>query len=153
DPATIERDSFRSELGVSPETPLVGLIAHFYPPMHGLQAPLSTRGVGLKGQETFLAAARIVVRRFPDARFVLVGAGFHARGERYRLRLIEICRVDGFLDKVLFTGYRSDLPRVLGSFDVAVQCPLTEGLGGSIEALLMERPTVVTNIGGLPEAV
>jgi glycosyltransferase involved in cell wall biosynthesis len=34
-----------------------------------------------------------------------------------------------------------------------VQCPLTETLGGTIEALLMERPTVATRVGGIPESV
>jgi glycosyltransferase involved in cell wall biosynthesis len=34
-----------------------------------------------------------------------------------------------------------------------VQCPLSETLGGTIEALLMERPTVGTRVGGIPESV
>jgi glycosyltransferase involved in cell wall biosynthesis len=36
---------------------------------------------------------------------------------------------------------------------VAVQCSLTENLGGTIEALLMERPVVATRVGGMPESV
>ena len=133
--------------------PLVGLVAHFYPPMRGPQAPRATHGVGLKGHDTFLAAARFVARRFPDARFVLVGEGSNELGERYRQSLIESCRADGFIDRVFFPGHRHDLQRVLASFDVAVQCALTEGLGGTIEALMMERPTVATRVGGMPEAV
>jgi glycosyltransferase involved in cell wall biosynthesis len=153
DPSAIDRDAFRRELGVPPEAPLVGLVAHFYPPMRGPQAPRATRGLGLKGQDVFLAAARIVAGHFPEARFVLVGSGFNELGERYRRSLIERCRADGFLDKVFFPGHRDDLARVLASFDVAVQCSLTEGLGGTIEALLMERPTVATRVGGMSEAV
>jgi glycosyltransferase involved in cell wall biosynthesis len=153
EPATVDRQAFRRELGVSSGTPLVGLVAHFYPPMRGPQAPRATRGVGLKGHDTFLAAARIVARRFPEARFVLVGDGANELGERYRQSLIESCRADGFIENVFFTGYRDDLQRVLVSFDVAVQCSLTEGLGGTIEALMMERPTVATRVGGMPEAV
>ena len=153
EPATVDREAFRRELGISSHTPLVGLVAHFYPPMRGLQAPRATRGVGLKGHETFLAAARIVARRFPEARFVLVGNGANALGETYRRSLIESCCADGFIEKVFFPGYRHDLQRVLVSFDVAVQCSLTEGLGGTVEALLMERPTVASRVGGMPEAV
>ena len=153
EPATVDREAFRRELGISSHTPLVGLVAHFYPPMRGLQAPRATRGVGLKGHETFLAAARIVAGRFPEARFVLVGNGVNALGEKYRRSLIESCRADGFIERVFFPGYRHDLQRVLISFDVAVQCSLTEGLGGTIEALLMERPTVASRVGGMPEAV
>ncbi len=153
DPAAVDGEGFRRELGVAPGTPLVGLVAHFYPPMRGPQAPRATHGVGLKGHDVFLAAARIVARRFPEARFVLVGEGFNALGERYRQSLIESCRADGFIEKVRFSDHRRDIQRVLASFDVAVQCSLTEGLGGTIEALLMERPTVATRVGGMPEAV
>jgi glycosyltransferase involved in cell wall biosynthesis len=153
DPAAADREALRRELGIPADAPVVGLVAHFYPPMHGPQAPRNTRGVGLKGHDTFLAAARIVARRFPDARFVLVGSGSNDLGERYRQSLIDDCRADGFIERVFFPGHRTDLQRVLVSFDVAVQCSLTECLGGTIEALLMERPTVVTNVGGMPEAV
>jgi glycosyltransferase involved in cell wall biosynthesis len=153
DPAAEDQLAFRRELGIADDTPLVGLVAHFYPPMRGPQAPQATRGVGLKGHDTFLDAARIVARRFPEARFVLVGSGSNDLGERYRQSLIESCRADGFIEKVFFVNHRHDLQRVLVSFDVAVQCALTECLGGTVEALLMERPTVATRVGGMPEAV
>lgn len=153
DPAAVDAERFRRELGVAPGTPLVGLVAHFYPPMRGPQAPRATQGVGLKGHDVFLDAARLVARRVPQARFVLVGEGFNELGERYRQSLIERCRADGLIERVYFADHRSDIQRVLASFDVAVQCSLTEGLGGTIEALLMERPTVATFVGGMPEAV
>jgi glycosyltransferase involved in cell wall biosynthesis len=153
DPAAVDGQAFRRELGLSADTPLVGLIAHFYPPMCGPQAPRVTQGIGHKGHDTFLAAARIVAREFPEARFVLVGDGVNELGRRYRQSLIDSCRADGFADNVFFPGHRHDLQRVLVSFDVAVQCSLSEGLGGAIEALLLERPTVTTSVGGMPEAV
>src|SRR5207244_11638142 len=49
--------------------------------------------------------------------------------------------------------YRTDLHTVSISFDVAFYCSLTECLGGTIEALLMEPPTVASRVGGMPEAV
>jgi glycosyltransferase involved in cell wall biosynthesis len=153
DPARIDAMSFRRDLGIPAGVPLVGLVAHFYPPTRGPQTPPATRGVSLKGHDVFLAAAKMVAERFPGAKFVLVGSGSNARGEEYRQSLIEMCRVEGLADRVLFTGHRNDIAEVLASFDVAVQCSWTEGLGGTIEALLMERPTVATEVGGMPEAV
>ena len=152
-PAAIDRNAFRRELGISSDTPLVGLVAHFYPPMRGRQAPPSTRGRSIKGQETFVEAARIVARHIPDARFVLVGSGFNPLGEQFRQSLIDSCRADGLIEKIFFPGHRRDLEQVLVSLDVAVQCPHSECLGGTVEALLMERPFVGTNVGGIPEAV
>jgi glycosyltransferase involved in cell wall biosynthesis len=153
DPARTDAMAFRRDLGVGADVPLVGLVAHFYPPMRGPQAPPATRGVGLKGHDHFLAAARIVAKRFPEARFVLVGGGSNARGEEYRQSLIDACRADGFDARAFFPGHRYDIAEVLRSFDVAVQCALTETLGGTVEALLMERPLVATRVGGMPEAV
>ena len=153
DPAKTDAMSFRRDLGIAADVPLVGIVAHFYPPMHGPQQPPASRGVGLKGHNHFLAAARIVAKRFPDARFVLVGNGSNARGEEYRRSLIEACRADGFDSRVYFPGHRYDIAEVLASFDVAVQCALTETLGGTVEALLMERPLVATAVGGMPESV
>jgi glycosyltransferase involved in cell wall biosynthesis len=153
DPSTVDATSFRRDLGIAPDVPLVGLVAHFYPPMRGPQAPLITRGVDLKGHDHFLAAARIVAKRFPEARFVLVGNGSNALGEEYRKSLIDACRADGFDSRVFFPGHRDDIAEVLASLDVAVQCPLSETLGGTIEALLMERPIVGTRVGGIPESV
>jgi glycosyltransferase involved in cell wall biosynthesis len=153
DPSTVDATSFRRDLGIGPDVPLIGLVAHFYPPMRGPQAPPITRGVDLKGHDHFLSAARIVAKRFPEARFVLVGNGSNALGEAYRQSLIDACRADGFDSRVFFPGHRYDIAEVLASFDVAVQCPLSETLGGTIEALLMQRPTVGTRAGGIPESV
>lgn len=154
DPARVDGGAFRRELGIAADVPLVGLVAQFYPPIRGPQVPEATQGVGLKGHEHFLGAARLLAARFPDARFVLAGNGSNARGEEYRQSLIDATRADETLrDRVLFTGHRADVPQILAALDVAVQCSLTENLGGTIEALLMERPMVATAVGGMPEAV
>lgn len=153
DPRKVDALAFRRDLGVGTDVPLVGLVAHFYPPMRGVHAPPGTRGVDVKGHDHFLSAARIVARRFPEARFVLVGAGSNAAGEAYRQSLIAWCRSDGFEAHVLFPGHRNDIAEVLVAFDVAIQCAISESLGGTIEALLMERPLVATEVGGMPESV
>jgi hypothetical protein len=54
---------------------------------------------------------------------------------------------------VIFTGMRHDIPDVLAGSDVAVQCSRSENLGGSVEALLMARPTVASAVGGLVDTV
>jgi glycosyltransferase involved in cell wall biosynthesis len=150
DPARTGLGTLRNDFGIAPDAPLVGLVAHFYPPMRGPQQPRNVRGVGLKGQDDFIAAARIVLQRIPDARFVLVGAGPNARGEEYRQSLMRAHQDE---PRIFFAGHRYDIANVLASFDVAVQCALTETLGGTVEALLMERPLVATAVGGMPEAV
>lgn len=151
DPLRADRFKLRRELGIADDVPLVGLIAHFYPPTRGPQTPPGTRGIGLKGHEFFLEAARIVTQRFPEARFVLVGDGSNELGERFREALIAQSADLG--DRVIFTGHRRDIVDTIAALDIAVQCSLTEGLGGTIQALMMERATIATRVGGMPEAV
>ena len=54
---------------------------------------------------------------------------------------------------MIFTGFRTDIPAILRALDVAVQPSLSENLGGTIEALLMQCPTVATRVGGMVDAV
>jgi glycosyltransferase involved in cell wall biosynthesis len=149
DPSRADPAAARRALGIADGAPLVALVAHFYPPMRGAQTPLHTMGRGPKGHEDFLAAAQIVAERFPEARFVIAGNGVVAAGEAYRRHLMEGCTND----RVLFAGHVDDVVSLLAAADVAVQCSLTENLGGTIEALLMERPVVATRVGGMPESV
>jgi len=154
DPALADGPAARRDLVIADDAPLVALVAHFYPPTRGVQTPLHTMGRGLKGHEDFLEAARTIASRLPAARFVLAGEGVMDAGAKYRQRLMDQCRGDDLLrDRVLFVGNYRDVPSLLAATDVAVQCSLTENLGGTIEALLMERPVVATRVGGMPEAV
>ncbi len=45
------------------------------------------------------------------------------------------------------------MPQSYRDLDVCVQPSLNENLGGTIELLLMECPTVATRVGGLPDSV
>ncbi len=149
DPSRADPVGARQALGIGPGDRLITLVAHFYPPTFGTQTAPHTAGRGLKGQEDFLAAARIVQQRFPEAWFVLAGSGLIESGEKYRHDLI--ARFASA--RIVFPGHVSDVPSLLAASDVAVQCSLTENLGGTIEALLMERPVVATRVGGMPESV
>ena len=153
DPAIADGRRVRTELGIAAAAPVVGLVAYFYPPRTDWETPPHIRGRGMKGHEDFLAAARLVQDRHPHVRFLLVGAGWGAAGERYRQQLMDSVTADGLSDSILFTGHRDDVRDVLAAMDVAVQCSLSENYGGTIESLLMRRPTVATRVGGMPETV
>lgn len=152
DPERAEPHRVRRELGVD-EAPLVGLVAYFYAPEDGPLTPRDLRRCALKGHEFFVEAARLVLEEVPEARFLLVGGGYGKHGEAYRLTLRKRSEALGLGGSLLFTGFRSDVPDVLAALDVSVQCSLNENLGGTIESLLMEAPTVATRVGGMPETV
>jgi glycosyltransferase involved in cell wall biosynthesis len=148
------RQRVRAELNFAPGTPLVGMVAHFYPPASpGTAAPPILWGRGLKGHDVLLRAIPAVLQRVPDARFVLVGDAFNDNSRAYRRTLEEMIDRLGIREAVIFTGHRTDVARLLASFDVALQCSLSENLGGTVEALLSAAPLIVSRTGGMVETV
>lgn len=123
-----------AELGIPEDAPVCGILAMLRPE---------------KDHETFLRAAKIVLERLPDARFLIVGDG----AERSTL---EALAADlGIEESVIFTGRRTDVPRLLAVFDVSVLTSVTiETFPMSfLEAMAMERPLVATRVGGIPEMI
>jgi glycosyltransferase involved in cell wall biosynthesis len=144
----------RQELGLSLESPVVGMVAYFYPPARTrLIVPAALFDRGIKAHDVLLRSIPAVLRSVPEARFVLVGKGWGPEGDEYVRSLQELVASLGVGHAVLFAGERSDVPEMLAAFDVAVQCSLSDNLGGTVESLLMERPTVVSDAGGFRDTV
>jgi glycosyltransferase involved in cell wall biosynthesis len=101
-----------------------------------------------KGISHLLEAIPKVSGLLPRARFVIVGDG-PLRGS-----LMQQAEDQGLTDRVIFTGYRNDIPRLMEAFDVYAQPSLWEGLPlVLIEALRAGKPIVATRVGGNPEVV
>lgn len=152
DPAKADPQTLRRELGLSDTQPVIGFVAYFYPPMRSAYSPAYLRGKGVKGHEVLFAAAPKVLARYPDAKFVLVGKGT-SDGAAYEQQLRDAVRDAGLAHAILFAGERDDIPDTLAACDITLQCSLCENLGGSIEALLMQRPLIATRVGGLVDSV
>jgi glycosyltransferase involved in cell wall biosynthesis len=152
-PGTADRARVRREFGLAGDTPLVGQIAYFYPVLENAAVPPKLRGRGIKGHEDVVLAARTVLERHPTARFMLVGDGWGPDGERHRDAIRQLCHETGVAHAFIFPGQRPDVADLLAAFDVSLQPSLSENYGGTVESLLMERPTVGTDTGGIPEVV
>lgn len=115
----------------------------------------------LKGIEYFLEAATIVSRRFPEARFLVVGDSAYKEDGRevagdsaYRKELEDYARRLGLDGRVIFTGFRLDTPALLSEATVSVLPTLSEGLSNTlIESMAAGVPVVATRVGGNPEVV
>jgi glycosyltransferase involved in cell wall biosynthesis len=154
DPATASREKVRRELGIDDDTPLVGMVAYFYAPNRNqFMTPPFMIGRGAKGHDVLFEAIPRVLSEFPNAKFALIGKGWLPPGLEYEQELRQMVADMGLNDAVIFAGERTDIPDTLAAFDVALQCSLTENLGGSIEGLLMARPMVVTRVGGFTDSV
>ncbi len=104
--------------------------------------------VGHKGQKHFIDAAALVLRRVPDAHFLILGEGDQRAALERQVK-------DLHLEKhVLLPGFRTDVLSLLKAFDVFVMSSVTEGLGTSLlDAMAAARPIVATRAGGIPEVV
>lgn len=99
-----------------------------------------------KGQKTFIEAiARLGGHH---ARFMLVGDG------EDRAMLERMVQERGLGERVIFTGFRSDVPKLLAATDVVVLPSLWEGLPICLlEAMAAARPVVATAVDGSVEVV
>lgn len=106
-----------------------------------------------KGQAEFLEAARIVVQKYPAAKFVICGAPLFAdtAAERYSDRLRELSA--GL--PVEFTGWQEDVNAILARLDILVVPSLREPGAPRvvIEAFAARVPVVAFVSGGIPEIV
>lgn len=154
DPAHTPPADIRDEFRWPETTPVIGMIAYFYavrPASHWAPPALHNRAV--KGHEYLIRAVPAIRREFPDVKVVLVGEGWEEGGRAHMDAMRALVCELGLLNVVYFAGFRNDVPGLLRAFDISVQPSLNENLGGTIESLLMARPTVATRVGGMPDSV
>jgi glycosyltransferase involved in cell wall biosynthesis len=141
------RNVLRRELGLAPNTPLVGMVCYMYAPKRFLG-----QTVGLKGHEDFIAAFPIAKKQLPDLHGVIIGGAWNgATDYEKNLRQLGNRACNGYLT---FVGTRYDVPTIYPDVDLAVVPSHSENVPhAAIEALLSGVPVVTTNVGGLPDIV
>ncbi|WP_370149083.1 glycosyltransferase family 4 protein [Streptacidiphilus sp. EB129] len=147
DPAT-PAEPFRSEFAITDATPAIGMVAYMYPSRFR-----DFREIGVKGHEVFIDAVPMILRRHSGARFFVVGDELVGDG-RYRHQLEERAARLGVADRIQFTGLRTDVGSVMAGLDVLVNPSMDESACYTVvEALLMLKGVVATDVGGLPDTV
>lgn len=132
-PDSSARLTVRQELGLSPSTPLIGIVAALRPE---------------KNHAMFVDVAARIRDRFPSAHFVIVGDG----PERPTIEA-EIARQQ-LGDRVHLLGSRSDVPRLVAAMDIFLLTSLNEASPVSIlEALSCRVPVVSTRVGSVAESI
>jgi glycosyltransferase involved in cell wall biosynthesis len=119
----------RSEFSIGAGSPVVGLV--------GALAPQ-------KGHEALIAAAPSILAMAPDTVFLCVGEG------RLRRRLQRQVRRRGIGDAFRFTGFRRDVPSLMGLCTV-IAAPSLDGEGSSAvikEAMMLGTPIVASDLPG-----
>jgi glycosyltransferase involved in cell wall biosynthesis len=106
------------------------------------------RLVPQKGQRNLVEAAAQVLQTRPDVRFAFVGDG------PLRDEVTGLATERGILDKIVITGIRPDVPRILAASDLFVLSSIWEGMPLSLlEAMAAGCPAVATDVGGVAEVL
>jgi len=132
----VGRDAARAELGYAHDDVLVGVVSRL-----GGDA-------WRKGIDRFLEAVGFLAPRSPHARFIVIGDG------GMRPTLERQAEALGVADRVRWTGWRADVPRLLAAMDVFVMPSLYEGTPTILmEAMAMAKAVVATRVGAVPEVL
>ncbi|MFH1478211.1 MAG: glycosyltransferase family 4 protein [Candidatus Omnitrophota bacterium] len=131
--AQVDASRKRQEFGLEPRDIVVGVVAKLW------------KG---KGHKCILTAARNIVNKVPNVKFMFVGEGYLMEELKRMAQELDL------EDHVVFTGFRSDIPEITGIFDIALLISLFEGLGRVLlEAMVLGKPVIATNVGGIVDVV
>jgi glycosyltransferase involved in cell wall biosynthesis len=128
-------DSLRRKLGIESDNILVGAVGNIRP---------------AKGYEYLLQAAKLVVDRHPQFRFVVAGEGFGSLFDDLKVLRNKL----GLEKYFFFKGFEPDVSRFMNNLDVFVLSSVSEGFSiTTIEAMACGVPVIVTRSGGPEEIV
>ncbi len=123
------RDAVRAEIGLAPDTLIVGLVARNDPQ---------------KNHPGFIEAAAQVHAALPEVHFVLAGTGIDPDNKALTVLIDKA----GLTNQVHLLGRRDDIPRLMASFDLLVSSSFGEAFPNVLgEAMACGVPCVATDVG------
>jgi glycosyltransferase involved in cell wall biosynthesis len=129
----IQNPNFKETLGIGDNIRIISTIGAFKPQ---------------KNLKDFIKAASLVVSRFKDTMFLIIGDG------QQRKELEILIEKSNLKNKILMLGWRTDIAEILKASDIFVLTSLWEGLPCSIiEAMCCAKPVVANAVDGLKEIV
>lgn len=129
------RDEVRNELGLADEHVAVAKVARLF---------------HLKGHKFLIEAARSIVDRCPDVRFVLIGDGI------LRKEFEQQIESTGLSDHFIFTGLvpPTRIPELINACDIVAHTSEWEGLARVLpQGLIAGKPVVSYDVDGAREVV
>lgn len=119
-----------AQLGIKSDTRIIGTIG---------------RLVEQKGHRYLIEAAKTIVNKFDDVKFLIIGDG------PLRKELEALSDSYGLKEKIIFAGQRTDLSDLFAIMDTFILPSLTEGLPLVILlAMAAGLPVIATRVSGVP---
>lgn len=131
--AGADKQGVKRSLGIKSDEMIVGMVG---------------RLEEVKGPGFFVEAAILALKDFPRAKFFLVGEG------SMRCQLEKRVKESGQEEKIIFTGWREDVPEILSILDILVLPSLNEAVGiVLIEAQAEGVAVIASRVGGVAETI
>lgn len=119
----------------SVELPIIGCVGRFHPD---------------KGQDLFIQSAGILLQRYPNVRFAMIGRDC----DKSNQQLLALIEKSGLGNSILLLGERSDVPACLAGLTMFCLPSRTEGFPNVLaEAMAAGLPAVATNVGDVERLV
>jgi len=137
---SIDGSALRAELGVPQDALVLASVSRLF---------------SWKGQRELLRAFALVQSELPNLRLLIVGADAQeVEAGSFTAELKALARSLGIEQRVIFTGARSDVPRVMAACDLFTMPSFEEPFGlVFLEAMAMKKPVIALDNGGTPEVV
>lgn len=133
--------ALRAALGIPPDAVVLGVVSRLFL---------------YKGHKDLLQALAHVNAQMPDYRLVIVGEDdprAHPGGGSFTAELQQLADQLGITDKLIFTGFRTDIPDLMAMFDMYTMPSWEEPFGMVyLEAMALYKPVVALRLAG-PEAI
>ncbi len=128
----------RADLGIPADAPVIVCVARLF---------------AAKGQDQLIRALAALSADLPELRLLIVGQDYPP-GTHYSAELRALASELGVSDRIVFTGLRSDVPRLIAAADVLAMTSFEEPFGlVYAEAMAMKKPVIAIDSGGTPEVV
>lgn len=138
DPSSVDGKTLREAFGIPGKSFVIGTVSQLIP---------------WKGIDCLIKAFSLIIRGYPDSILLIVGDEVPST-KGYKEELLSLASSLGIKDRVIFAGFREDIPEAMAGMDVFCLPSISEPFGRVlIEAMAMERPVVATRTGGTPEVV
>jgi len=134
------------ELNLNKDTKIIGNVAYFYAPKKILGQKR-----GLKGHEDLIDAIDIASKTHPNIVGVFVGGPWDGCQD-YMDEVIKYANSKHH-GRYHFLGLRRDIQNLYGDFSLAVHPSHSENVGGAVESMFCQCPTIASDVGGFPDLV
>lgn len=131
--------SLKNELGLRHNTKIIGIVANFRQ---------------IKNHLFLLKAFFELIKEFNDVKLLLIGEGYEDDSENSESEIRDYVRRKALNKNVIFLGYRTDIPTLLGIMDIFCLTSFKEGMPISlIEAMAAGLAVVGTDVEGIQDMI